>query len=421
MKANVDIVIAEPKIFDFAKNKAISFDEIKQAILSQGCFAGEYVYVCNFAQESNERFGERDFQANRCGHFGKTHLFEWGVNATDSQDGEKYYYYKEGTLQELLVDFDQIVVNGKGVNFDTWQKISCRPKGKLLDMEKKAKACWDKYKSQFVAPEYDDRNYIDFAKFYLQNISLATEDDVIFYLIEAYKTNGKIEKLAQLFENHSNFVYVALFFAEAQFCLPNPDYKKVFEYFNHAKTLGSLVAMQRLALMYKLGLGVQQDVDKAYQLHMQVFDYIKKGACTPEVMVDTQLELAQIELQRGNKEDAMYNLRVALVYIQNALKTCGGYGKKLLDVLNLRYKLKPNEFDLCQADKIVFALQKPCTVTILGKTKHVIKSFYDNGKLIVKYKDNYFNGVTKFVRLCQFGGKTFYQKFEFAIFEVEYE
>ena len=289
-------------------------------------------------------------------------------------------------------------------------------------MNKKAKACYEKFASKFVAPEHEDRNYFDFSKFFLNNTDFVSDDDYIEILLRKYKEHGKVEKLAKLFENHSDLIYVAVYFAEAQFCLPNPDYAKVFQYFQHAKTLGSLVAMQRLAQMYKLGLGVPKDIDKCYALHQEVFALIKKGSVIPQVLIETQWELAQIELQRGNVEQAQYHLEVALLWYHDcSLHKVGGYGDGLLKVLNLRYKLDKSEFALCPADGIVFALQKPCTVTIFGKTVHKIKSFYDKGKLVVQYNDQYFNGVTKFVRLCKFGEKTFYQKFKYVLYEVEYD
>ena len=56
----------------------------------------------------------------------------------------------------------------------------------------------------------------------------------------------------------------------------NEDYKTAIKYFEKAKSLGNIAAINSLGLCYQEGIGVNKDIDKALKLFKEAFTLIKK-------------------------------------------------------------------------------------------------------------------------------------------------
>lgn len=316
-------------------------------------------------------------------------------------------YKKKGvTLDEVIALFRRFCLDREKPNPSEWYVEphiygDIEQSKEYIEQEKQCKKCRS-FLSQYWQNDIEGYG-LDFAEYEALDYIIVYDcrPDYLCELARKYEELGMYSVLCDLFKVRSHNPVVAQIRGEMEYngIFGKPDYKKAFEYFSHAMTVGSLLAEYYIAKMYKYGLYVKQNYGKYKRMIQSVYKKYQKSIieCCPLCIA---LEASKVEQQAGNEKKAIdcclqalknqrWLMSVGLGNVTNedAAIVCQLY--QLID-------FDPDDMDLLD---LLYVLREPCQVNILLNGKQItVCSYYNCGRLIVKCGEEYYRDAVDFLR-----------------------
>ncbi len=222
---------------------------------------------------------------------------------------------------------------------------------------------------------------------------------------EVYIQYEQYEKAKMIYESmtyHDSATYrLASLICEGKF--GKPDFKLAYEYFKHTTLLLDDLyqdkAKIKIARMYRDGKYLKQNYDKYLHIIKNLETKFTRSdakfdLCLPELYY----ELTLIEQKNGNLEKALHYCQYAK-HIFYEFAYCGGAValKDAARVAKLFYSLTDFDANNMELMDLIYLLEKPGTVIFSYRnTLYRVKAFVQNGRILVKFGDCYFNGATDF-------------------------
>ena len=222
---------------------------------------------------------------------------------------------------------------------------------------------------------------------------------------EVYIQYEQYEKAKIIYESmtyHDSATYrLASLICEGKFGKPN--YKLAYEYFRHTTLLlddiYSDMAKIKIARMYRDGKYHKQNYDK----YLHIIKNLEKKFTRPGTKFDLCLpelyyELTLIEQKNGNLEKALRNCQYAK-HIFYEFAYCGGAValKDAARIAKLFYSLTDFDANNIELMDLIYLLEKPGTAIFSYRnTLYRVKASVQNGRILVKFGECYFNGATDF-------------------------
>lgn len=341
------------------------------------------------------------FQMLRNREFGQTHtyLIELGM-AVDR--GTIHYIKDNVSLSEALTVFRKICVEREKPMSTAWRIGS-----KIYDTDddenkKDEEVRCKRFLSNYWQNRIDGIG-VEFAEYEAWEYVVGRDSDPYYSceLAREYERRGLYSKLKELFKTNSHNPVIAQINGEMALhgVFGKPDYKRAYEYFTHAMTIGSLLAEYYIAKMYQYGLYVKKNYEKYERMIRAVYSKYRGGIieCCPRQIL---LEMSKIEQRAGN-------IDAAIEYCIRPLKTQRmlmrvGYGnitESDCEAVNRLYELTefdPDDMDLLD---LLYVLKRPCTVHIyIGNKQFIVQAVKHNGRLIVKCGDKYYRDAVDFLQ-----------------------
>ena len=238
---------------------------------------------------------------------------------------------------------------------------------------------------------------------YLSHVYNESEYGIL--LADIYVEHGQYEKAKKLYESmtyHDSATYMlATLICKGKF--GKPDYKLAYEYFKHTTLLlddlYQGMAKIEIARMYRDGKYLKQNYDK----YLHIIKNLEKKFTRPGTKFDLCLpelyyELTLIEQKSGNLEKALRYCQYAK-HIFYEFAYCGGAValKDAARIAKLFYSLTDFDANNMELMDLVYLLEKPGTAIFSYRnTLYRVKASAQNGRILVKFGDCYFNGATDF-------------------------
>lgn len=310
------------------------------------------------------------------------------------------------TLDEVIDLFRKYCVNREKPDASEWkvetqmlyeEETSTRGTDSANDCERYKKfvsKCWQK-KIEGIG--------VDFAEY--EALEYITQNDYgpdyLCELAREYEAHGLYKKLDGLFDERSYNPVVAQIKGEMELngIFGQPDYKKAFEYFTHAMSIGSILAEYNLAKMYKYGLYVKKNHAKYVRMLRSIYRKYNANlieACPRSII----LEMSKVEQQCGNEQAAIECCLQAL-NTQRMLMRCGlgNVTSEDADIVQQLYELvefDPDDMDLLD---LLYVLQQPNRVRIMLNGRQIeVSAYYNNDRLIVECDNKFYRDAVDFLR-----------------------
>ncbi|MCD8294041.1 MAG: hypothetical protein LUE27_02175 [Clostridia bacterium] len=189
--------------------------------------------------------------------------------------------------------------------------------------------------------------------------------------------------------------------------LGEPDYEKAYEYYRFAAYRGHVLAMYKLAFMYRDGRYVEKDYEECKRLLLQ--DYYAVTDVSDyylPTIAEALLELSRAGQASGNTKDALK----AVSIIVDGLEHVWAHGATVTETdikcVEQMYALKPFAKSKRRLADLLLILQKPGKVsfTVQGK-KHTAETVERDGEIIVAYEGQYYRDPADFMNRAEIDGK----------------
>ena len=385
--------------------------EIKEAIISLRSLQDDFVLVDLFDDIKDIYDRPIFFQAYKDRSFGMTNYYivESGIR---TNKGIGNYVQEKVTKENVIKLFEEICLDRKQLD-DEWMPTGEKydDNGKSFNSESN-----DKERALIIATSYwseeIDGESAGFACDEAVEILTQLTSDSSYgeALTNIYFQYDDYQKVKSIFGKLSHNPLVALAMGKVEYYgkLGKPNYKKAFEYFQHASNIGSTEANYYIGQMYKFGQHVKKDIQKYIELTQSVYEfYVKNDAEYAMECIDyIILELAKIENQKGDFDKS---IEYCLMAREKAM-TIAIYGSSIPDVLidatKLLYELA--EFDESDMDlfDLLFLFEKPCKARIsVGDEQIIVQSIDFNGGTMIECQGKYFRNTQEFLNNYKLRGK----------------
>ena len=375
---------------------------IESKIRSLRSLLDEFVIVELQDENSADKEFPVYFQTLRNRELNRTNTYEVELGMKIDR-GTIHYIKDEATLEELLTLFRKICIDREKPQKNEW-RIGSRIfsiKEKKTDTDKRLKRC-RRLLSMYWRNEIVGQGAY-FAKY--DALEYIMENDAGYYdtaeAVRDYERRGLYSKLKDMFKHWSYNPVVAQINGEMAIhgIFGEPDYKTAYEYFIHAKTIGSLLAEYYIAKMYQYGLYVEKDHEEYEKRIRAVFSTYKNNRliCCPREIL---LEMSIIDQLAGDNDMAIKHCLTARAVEKESMSV--GYcditdtDRKITDRLYQLTEFDPNDMELLD---LLYVLKQPCKVLIVtGRKQYTVQAVNKNGQTIVKCGKSYYRNAVEFLK-----------------------
>lgn len=390
-------------------------EKIKRDILNLKLSVNSFIVVC-LPQTKNRKIQTVFFQTIRHRSFKRTnyYMYEIQVAVSTTKGTElKMYRAEKQRKKEVLQAFENYCILRIQPDFSKLHDITEEIFGSEKTNKKyeSAKQLVSEYLMTLSPTDIQKYRYEEALKFLCR---VYRESEYGILLAKVYVEHGMYEKARKLYREMT-FKNSATYMLANMICegkCGKPNYKSAYEYYRHTSLLLDdeycNMAKIQIARMYLSGKYLKQNYGK-YRRIIKILEkeFIQSDAefdlCLPELYY----ELALICKNEENAAEALYNCHQAKHYAYELAynnKDVTSF-KNAMRISKLYYTLTefiPEDMELMD---LLYLLEKPAVVTFFCRNAVFdIEAALQNGRILIKFGDRYFNGVIDFLSKAVISG-----------------
>ncbi len=206
-----------------------------------------------------------------------------------------------------------------------------------------------------------------------------------------------------------------------------PDYQKAMFYFTEASKLGDLESEMKIADMYRKGLGVEASKEEYEKRIRSLWEKVKNDQDLFSPLPELSHRLASLDIEEGKVEEAKILLKRGRFYIVYRIKYNAFWGNFIVArrIEELMHELQMIDYEHPLLFDLFPLLKEPSSFVLnYGGKTYQIASFYDEGKIRVRFNEKDFASIEDFLRKASIGEMPLYlleSKNNYFITRAEHE
>ncbi len=184
------------------------------------------------------------------------------------------------------------------------------------------------------------------------------------------------------------------------------DYQKAFENFDYARRKGDLVAIYKVADMYKNGYFVEKDEARYIDMIEALYEKVKDSYYLGDPVSDVCTRLARIRMAQNRNEEAIRLFLRAKDFLQRRISQNPFFGE-----LNVMEGLIRDLYTLVEFDESAFdiydlyyLLQKPMSVSFSYKKRtYIIEAKEEESELVIYFQEKAYKDVSDLLARSRIG------------------
>ncbi len=375
--------------------------QIETKIKTMRSLYDEFLVVDLQNQQTADRELPIYFQMLRNRNFGMTNAYHLELGMK-SERGIIHYIKDAVSLEEALDLFKKICVYRVRPESGAWKIGTITYCAGNNEDEIRQLGYCERFLSKYWQNKIGGIG-VEFAEYDAWEYVVENNSDAYYTceIAREYERRGLYAKLRRLFEMESFNPVIAQINGEMALhgVFGKPDYKTAYEYFMHAKTVGSLLAEYYIAKMYQYGLYVETDYAEYERLIRMLYEKYQNNMleCCPRQVF---LEMSKIEQRAGNIGKAIEYCIIPIKTQRTLMRV--GFGNITdadREIVNRLYELIEFDYDDMDLLDLLYVFNKPSKVRIaIGNKQLTVQAFHNEGKLIVKCGKSYYRDATFFLQ-----------------------